>query len=753
MPHIFGSKLYETAHHYFDRDQSLNEPVYRAPGAVGPLTLVYHAPFIVQSQEDEIFNEVRTDLAGDLVKKGIIGRGGQLSIFKAEDFDGKPFFDERAPTAKGFDHGFDAARKYLRDNIAARLDDEIVEICRCWPEYFIFCSISQIIQQLHYRAAALLVQRETEKSLGPPNSAATGRDIGFALKRLVQRYHREFDLHSDILRDVIHKRTLQFTGKNRFKRNDPPDHGGIIAILRQRAEQNLAIEGSNEDLTFESDFLSLRFPRKPWHQSFFRLRWYRSNQFWAYTFFETFRDPPPEKQEDQSIFATSRHLTLGEQETAMLALNYNNCIAKYLIVLLDFLLTPSEHSELESEQRRRELGLDYPGKLLAGAHYAFVPVGLLIALVVCPKWCSGQLMQIHSLAGLSPHVQALNRLASSNIVTLPEYRELCSLLEEMGSGKFASTLRALAEADSCGPQEPLSIVDLLQLGSKIYAWIRREKDRADRWGRVITRLAIVFWTSIGHDKERIGQSAILSRNYHDFISCYVVDRRAVYFTNFLPLPDDRFTRTLFVELALNGFQRGRLTERLSDIATFRSLCVRDNNRVRAMIRSTDEISHALNDLVIEEEKPLERARSMMESLDDIQERLNQMNLFVTYGVRGRHLSVRAYFERIIAIDRDIRQSRITGFPMLADFLGRRISRSVNDIARMSELHNDLRRRIQDEYNRCRTKFNMIETLQVERSNTTTRRLTAVLVTLTMFMVLDVIFRFWLDIVPRLTKLF
>jgi uncharacterized membrane-anchored protein len=328
----------------------------------------------------------------------------------------------------------------------------------------------------------------------------------------------------------------------------------------------------------------------------------------------------------------------------------------------------------------------------------------------------------------------------------------------MGAADLSSQLRALAEADPNEQTTPLRIVELFQLGSKIHSWIGRDKDRADKWGRVITRFAIAFWISTGHDDRRIDQSKILSRNYHDFISCYVVDRRAIYFTNFLPLPDDRFTRTLFIELALNGFQRGRLVERLTDIATFRSLCVRDNNRVRAMVRSTDEISRALNDTVIaiEDQKPskirqrilprgadeveLEGARATMKQLDDIQARLDQMNRFVTYGVRGRHLSVRAYFDRIRAIDRDIRQSRISGFPMLADFLERRVARAVNDIARMSELHNDLRRRIQDEYNRCRTKFNRIETDQAQKSNTTVRHLTAALVSLTAILVLDVLLR-------------
>src|SRR5262249_15042576 len=149
------------------------------------------------------------------------------------------------------------------------------------------------------------------------------------------------------------------------------------------------------------------------------------------------------------------------------------------------------------------------------------------------------------------------------------------------------------------------------------------------------------------------------RNYFDFISCFVVEGRAIYFSNFQPAGDDRFTRTFFIDLAISGYQRGRLAERLQDIATFRTMCVRDVNRVRSMIRGMDELNRELNDLPpdihdsalhqpegteqgelpIGQIHELETLRDLLKRLDNIQEQLDQMNLFVAYGIRGRHLSV------------------------------------------------------------------------------------------------------------------
>src|SRR5262249_17002079 len=90
-----------------------------------------------------------------------------------------------------------------------------------------------------------------------------------------------------------------------------------------------------------------------------------------------------------------------------------------------------------------------------------------------------------------------------------------------------------------------------------------------------------------------------------------------------------------------------------------------------------------------------------------------MNLFVTYGVRGRMLSGRAFFEQIRERTNDIRQTRIAGYPRLGDYLERRVAQGIRDVERVAERYDYLRGRVQAYYNGARTKVNSSETSGVE----------------------------------------
>jgi hypothetical protein len=89
-----------------------------------------------------------------------------------------------------------------------------------------------------------------------------------------------------------------------------------------------------------------------------------------------------------------------------------------------------------------------------------------------------------------------------------------------------------------------------------------------------------------------------------------------------------------------------------------------------------------------------------------------MNLFLVYGIRGRYLSTEASLRQIRERITDIRQKRIPGFPLLGEFIERRVADSIRDITYMSQRYDYLRERMHDAYNRVRTQLNSIQTTQM-----------------------------------------
>jgi uncharacterized membrane-anchored protein len=269
-------------------------------------------------------------------------------------------------------------------------------------------------------------------------------------------------------------------------------------------------------------------------------------------------------------------------------------------------------------------------------------------------------------------------------------------------------------------------IELLNIGGLLWQWLASSRadvhqERMIKISRIVGRFARDLWSAIFVNcPEPITKSSL------DFINCFVVEERAVYISNFLPEGDDRFTRTIFVDLALTGYQRGRLAQRLCDISTHRSLCVRDLNRVRSIWQGMDEIAGELNRLenqlqVARATDAVTRCKNLILRLEHIQQQFDQMNLFLLYGIRGRFLSTEASLGQIRERIRDIRQTRISGFPVIGEFIERRVADAIRDTTYMSQRYDYLRERIQDAYNRVRTQLNSIQTENMVRFSENTAR--------------------------------
>ena len=525
----------------------------------------------------------------------------------------------------------------------------------------------------------------------------------------------------------------------KMQTEDRPNLGGIIGKMRSFNENIVESSGILESK--ESDVEYLQIISKE-HIPNINLRWLRENQYWAYTFFEAHTAPPALTHGSSSPVDERPFATLGGQRHGVLEA-YDTAIGSYLGRLLRFAETPSILRNPTLFETFGDTNYRFPGKLLSGAHYAFVPVGVLLAIRYFPNWClekAGIEKECVIFKSLTPTREEQPRFAENAEIKrllwkVQTHVEEFSVERPTATDKdlMSKLQKAMALVIEGDPSlEPSSLPEgiaeaFLRLGRWIWEWQRSDSNRAAEVGRVVTRLAVDFWRAI-----ETNENDLQGRSYNDFVSCFVVDRRAVYFTNFLPLGKDRFTRTLFVDLAMTGFQRGRLLERLTDIASYRIICVRELRRVAALKRGLDDLGRDMHEMpsknlpppgsrkIVEwlddlgrdvREMPSKNlpplgSRKTVEWLDDIQRQLDGANRFFTYGVEGKWQSEKDHFEMIRERITDLRQERIPGFPTLRDFVERRVVHGVREVERMASQYRTLNQRVQNRYNDVRTGINL-----------------------------------------------
>jgi hypothetical protein len=248
--------------------------------------------------------------------------------------------------------------------------------------------------------------------------------------------------------------------------------------------------------------------------------------------------------------------------------------------------------------------------------------------------------------------------------------------------------------------------------------------------RLIADLTRVFWhATFRHtiDKSARGVG-------DDFVGSAMADGRCVYFSNFMPFGDERFTRTIFVDIELGYYQRARVLQRLSDILTYRSVPLHDFNRVTTAIDSLIDMNRLLNDVQMKltdlggarrpggkKQTRLSARRSrllaveLQDQLDELLKvsvRAGRLNDFFTYGIAGKTASAEAYYEQIVERTQDIREERILGYALLSDFLTRRLKHSIRFIERMNMHHVTVSQRTQELLERVRTELDSLRAFQL-----------------------------------------
>jgi hypothetical protein len=254
-----------------------------------------------------------------------------------------------------------------------------------------------------------------------------------------------------------------------------------------------------------------------------------------------------------------------------------------------------------------------------------------------------------------------------------------------------------------------------------------EKSEILRLNADLTR---VFWHATF--RHTIDRSALQVGD--DFVGSAMADGRCIYFSNFMPFGDERFTRTIFVDIDLGHYQRARVLQRLSDILTYRSVPLHDLNQVTTAIDALIDMNRLLNNVQVKlttlgntqtstpNQSDQERLNTSRSQANDLQEQLRELlhvsvmagrlNDYFTYGIAGKAASAQAYYDQIVERTQDIREERILGYALLSDFLTRRLKHSIRFIERMDMHHRTVNQRTGELLDRVRTELDALRALQL-----------------------------------------
>lgn len=482
------------------------------------------------------------------------------------------------------------------------------------------------------------------------------------------------------------------------------------------------------------------------------LRWGRSPQSWNYTFIESLNS---EGEAPAHYLSTVKHLL------AACAMEPSILSARGLPEV--------------------PVGRDFPGFLLAGAHYFLLPIDMLLALsVMAPATLgfSSPGAVVQTLANLrrsgeaglelgkaTRFLQAMEEGLRRRRAEVAHLLAICLelhgkeqtlvLFERHWGGLLPSAeearvrSRIAGELDALfvqspktwsghiarffqdtGTQDPIAVHGVYRfMGNLVREALLDPAMTEAAKERILRHVALVtqsFWEfavapNLSSRQRRHGQIEGAAANAanalaSDFVCSSMIERRCLYFSNFMPENDDLFTRTLFIDIGMEGLQSARVLQRLSDILTYRSMPLRHLDRVNAAIEALLELNLRLNR--IQEKATSANITALHNQLTealDISRSVARLNGFITYGISGQWRSADAYLKQILERCEDVRETRIEGFAILTDFVRRRLAHSVRFVERMHGHQSTVVRRVSELMDRTRTELDNLRTKEIEEA--------------------------------------
>jgi len=368
----------------------------------------------------------------------------------------------------------------------------------------------------------------------------------------------------------------------------------------------------------------------------------------------------------------------------------------------------------------------FPGFRTAGAQYYVIPAELLLFLAARLKDLPDSLkatvvhdvdFKLNDEIGLSDYLKRLyaldTELLGSTGVPLRELVRDCP--SNVDEERFATELkrirgrlRALRKKAS-GPLAKEDLPGQLSLKLTSDGIVNPNEEELNQ---LLAAIAEFLWKCVYSDKGktssgRSGSAEFPEHNIgqEDFVSSAVIDGRALYFSNFRPYGEEKFTRTFFIDLGLTPYQRGRLVRRLCEIATYRMSCVKDLSLFHALQDGINHLNKEFSQLVsnVPVNESIEDTRKVLADTLSLYRRAIGFEMFISEGVTGRRRAAEGDWERVKKQVNDIRERRVAGYAQLGEFLERGLAVAVLDISRVADQYENLLERIRDLLSALRTR--------------------------------------------------
>ncbi|MET3137854.1 putative membrane-anchored protein [Undibacterium sp. GrIS 1.2] len=194
----------------------------------------------------------------------------------------------------------------------------------------------------------------------------------------------------------------------------------------------------------------------------------------------------------------------------------------------------------------------------------------------------------------------------------------------------------------------------------------------------------------------------------------------VVWTDFLIQPDG-FSRFVVHDIDLKEFQAGRLIGRLLEIETYRTMALLALPQAEATQPQLTAIEKDLATLIVAMEQSDQDINSNRSPDDNGYAEENLLRRITGIAARIEKLSVnngyrfsasQAYFNLVQSRIQELREGRIEGIPMLAEFMGRRLTPAMNTCTSVTQRQETLATRIARSNDLLRTRVS----IEQERQN-------------------------------------
>lgn len=182
---------------------------------------------------------------------------------------------------------------------------------------------------------------------------------------------------------------------------------------------------------------------------------------------------------------------------------------------------------------------------------------------------------------------------------------------------------------------------------------------------------------------------------------------------------DGFSRFVIRDVDMRAQQAGRLAQRILEIETYRMMALlglpvaqRTTPQLNAIESELVDLAsamvaadHALNDEQLDQENDAER--HLLEKITHLAARIEKLSLENNY----RFSASKAYFGLVHARIEELREQRVEGLPMVAEFMDRRLTPAMNTCDAVANRQEALARRIANSNDLLRTRVGIVQEMQ------------------------------------------